>query len=220
HAFGYYATHGLLAMPVAKQRVERVDEDGDGYRETSQWIRESALAVFHIDASAASENDRLGLLAELTHESTVRRSGFIGDKLYSIAAESIQVVDVADPATVLASRAILPTPDPVEQPPGVELDFNAGLLVLQGPTGGTLAPLPTPHELASNAAREHLAAELGIAAEASLVLSVVATPHAPGGGFAVVLRVGDDHFLYRAADQTRVELVDDEFDFDSDRAAW
>src|SRR5690606_1865267 len=37
---------------------------------------------------------------------------------------------------------------------------------------------------------------------------------------AVVLRVGDDHFLYRAADQTRVELVDSEFDFDSDKAAW
>lgn len=222
HAFGYYATHGLLAMPVAKQRVERVDKDDDGYRETSQWIRESALAVFHVDASAASESERLGLLAELTHESTVRRSGFIGDKLYSIAAESIQVVDAADPATALASLAILPTPDPIEQPPGVELDVEIGLPILgsqvfvapQGPLS------PSPLQLATNAAREHLAAELGIAVEAALVVSVEATPHAPGGGFAVVLRVGDEHFLYRAADQTRVELVDGEFEFDSGTTAW
>jgi hypothetical protein len=34
HAFGGFALHNVPAMPVPRAYWERVDRDGDGYRET------------------------------------------------------------------------------------------------------------------------------------------------------------------------------------------
>ena len=108
HAFGYYADFGLLAMPVSTDRVERVDLDGDGYRETSQTVREYQLAVFSVDVDAANAAERLTLESEIAHGTPVRRSGFIGDKLYSIADDSVKVVDIAAPGDVVAQLTIPP----------------------------------------------------------------------------------------------------------------
>ncbi len=47
HAFGYFARHGLFAVPSTRGYVERVDQDGDGYRETApmgQRVRTNGLS--------------------------------------------------------------------------------------------------------------------------------------------------------------------------------
>jgi len=112
HAFGYYAERGLLAMPVARTHVERVDLDGDGYRETSRTVREDLLAVFNVDVNAADPSARLVLSGEIAHSTPVRRSGYIGDKLYSIAGDSVKVVDVSAPNTVLDELTIATPAEP------------------------------------------------------------------------------------------------------------
>ncbi|MCH2130982.1 MAG: beta-propeller domain-containing protein, partial [Pirellulaceae bacterium] len=106
HAFGYYAEHGLLGMPVAKQYVTRVDDDGDGYRETRRWVQENQLAVFSVDVTASQTADYLELVSEIDHGTPVRRSGYIGDKLYSLADDSVKVVAVSDPATVIGELIV------------------------------------------------------------------------------------------------------------------
>jgi uncharacterized secreted protein with C-terminal beta-propeller domain len=112
HAFGYFAEHGLLAMPTSRGYYVRVDNDGDGYRETRQFVQEDELAVFRVDAAATDPNTRLVLLSEISHDSPVRRSGYIGDKLYSIANDSVKVVDVENPNVVIAGVVIPPTEVP------------------------------------------------------------------------------------------------------------
>ena len=119
HAFGYYARHGLFALPSAHSYVERVDLNGDGYRETNQWHTEYELMVFRVDVTAApGSNQGLIKLAEIAHDSPVRRSGYIDDKLYSVADNSVHVVDVTAPNVILATadnllRQIEPPPGPV-----------------------------------------------------------------------------------------------------------
>jgi hypothetical protein len=85
HAFGYFAAHGLLAIPTASGYVERIDADGDGYRETSRWVQDHRLAILAIDVSAreggAGEGNfqaAIELAGEIEHEAVVRRSGYIG----------------------------------------------------------------------------------------------------------------------------------------------
>ena len=53
HAFGYFTAHGLLAMPTRRVYFERVDTDGDGYRETRRQVEDNELAVFRVDVTAA-----------------------------------------------------------------------------------------------------------------------------------------------------------------------
>ncbi|MCA9152315.1 MAG: beta-propeller domain-containing protein, partial [Planctomycetales bacterium] len=114
HAFGYYAVHGLLAVPTSRSYVVRRDANGDGYAETADWVQEYDLQVFRIDVNAApGSNLGLQLAGEITHDSPVRRSGYIDDKLFSVAEDSVNVVDVNAPNTVIATVAgIKPEPVP------------------------------------------------------------------------------------------------------------
>nr|MCU0875754.1 beta-propeller domain-containing protein [Pirellulaceae bacterium] len=86
HAFGWFAEHRLLALPAARWFWERVDEDGDGYRELRRPVEEHALYLFRIDVSAAkSSQHAIQEHGQLEHPTLVRRSAFIDDVLYSIA---------------------------------------------------------------------------------------------------------------------------------------
>lgn len=215
HAFGYYAEHGLLGMPVATTRVERTDEDGDGYSETRTTVRDDLLAVFAVDALATNPADRLQLAAEIMHDSSVRRSGYIGDKLYSMSNSEVKVVDVDALETVIAEVGILPPA--VTQETGGELSelvSNLGGIAFISP------PQVDPAELATERARTDLANRLGVQSGAPLLVTREATPNAPGGGHDVVFRVAGEHYRYRIGAGGNATHLQDDFEFDASLDAW
>lgn len=205
HAFGYYAEHGLLAIPTSRRYVERVDEDGDGYREARQWVDEYQLAILGIDTAANLPSERgVQLLGEIEHDRPVRRSGFIDRMLYSIANDSVQVVDVADPATVIG--ALIVEEDRGTDPTGTG---NGGDIVVNFPPSVSDGPLAA----AVAAARGHLAGRLQTAAGAPIAVSAESSGSEAGGSFRIVLRVADDQYLYRADGEGAVQLAYDDYVF-------
>ncbi len=220
HAFGYYAEHGLLGMPVARVFVERVDLDGDGYRETRRSVRRNDLAVFSVDVDAASPADRLVLETEIEHGTPVRRSGYIGDKLYSIANDSVKVVDIADLDTLIAELIVVEPPEE-EDPPvvvpliGADLASGASELTTPFPATRTDARLVA----AVNRPRADLAQRLQREAGAAMLVTAEAAPDAPGGGYNLVFRAGDEHYLYRATSGL-VQLIDADYEFSETGGAW
>jgi len=219
HAFGYFAAHGLLALPTSRSYVERVDEDGDGYRETRKWVREDALSVLTIDVGAGTL--AVELAGEIPHDTAVRRSGYIGDYLYSLSGDSVKVAHVSDPGVVIGEAIVA---DPSDDPPPVPFDpFD---LRTYFSVESTLVPPPRFPAKARNgalweaveAAQSHLAAHLQGEAGASLMVSAEAAAPEAGGGFQVVLRAGDKQYLYFARGEHSVLLASEEFAFASDSA--
>jgi hypothetical protein len=227
HAFGYYAEHGLLGMPVGRVFVERVDEDGDGYRETRRNVFENLLAVFSVDVAATNPVDRLVLETEILHGTPVRRSGYIGDKLYSIANDSVKVVDVAA-LDVLIDELAIPQPEPEPDPPIepiplpwpvwpiADVQGNPVLALEKFPASQTDTALLT----AADRARADLAERLQLGGGAPMLVTAEATPNAPGRGYDLVFRVGSDHFRYRAGASGNAQLVDEDYTFADDAEAW
>jgi uncharacterized secreted protein with C-terminal beta-propeller domain len=222
HAFGYYAEHGLLGMPIAQEHVERVDLDGDGYRETRRIVRENLLAVFSVDANSTDPGSRLVLSGEIEHDTQVRRSGYIADKLYSISKSSVKVVDVTSPSAVLAQVAIDDGSDGFDNIHATPIFVptrlgETGLIVLteKAPAEQNANPL----DLATEAARNCLADYLGIEAGAPMLVTAEVAPSAPSGSYHLVFRVGDRNYAYRADANGKVELADDNFAF-ATTAAW
>lgn len=216
HAFGYYAELGLLAMPVSRSYVMRVDQDGDGYRETSRLVYEHQLAVFSVDALAVDPAQRLVLTGEIDHDTLVRRSGYIGDKLYSIAENDVKVVDISAPNDIVAQLTtaeptVVVTPDVIV--PLYPIDFAPAPVTV----------LPTPQSLLASAtqrAKADLAGRLSVSQDEPVLISADAAPTAPGGGYLLALGVGERLYLYRANDQGLVQLVDDDYRFAAASAVW
>ena len=102
HAFGWFAEYQVLAMPSARVYWERVDEDGDGYRETRRSVREDEMLVFQIDVTAAPGSD-LGIQfrGSIEHDSPVRRGVRIEDYLYVVSDDAISVHEILDPDSEL-----------------------------------------------------------------------------------------------------------------------
>lgn len=218
HAFGYFAEHGLLAMPVASRFVERVDLDGDGYKETSEWRQVDRLAVFHVDATANNPHKRLWLDAEIEHDAPVRRSGYIGDALYSVGGDAIKAVLVNHLDTVVAEA-------PLYAPPSEEVAIDptpwTGLVSYELPTATALEDATvTERDEAIAAARAHLAERLGVAAGEPLLVTAESTPDAPGGGETIALRVGGATYWYRVGDRGRFEPAPAGYRFDAMSRAW
>jgi uncharacterized secreted protein with C-terminal beta-propeller domain len=222
HAFGYYAEHGLLGMPLARVFFERVDEDGDGYRETRRAVTENLLAVFSVDTAAANPSERLVLSGEIEHDTPVRRSGYIGDKLYSIASDSVKAVDVTALNDVIAEVSILPLPEEEEEnPPPPPTPVIPGQYLLSADQRLEVFPAVRNDSLlmtVTDRARSDLAARLEVGEGAPMLVSAEASPEAPGGGYQLVFRMGDDHYLYRAGTNGNVQLIDDSYEFTGE--AW
>jgi hypothetical protein len=53
-----------------------------------------------------------------------------------------------------------------------------------------------------------------------MLVTAEAAPDAPGRGFNLVFRVEDHHFLYRAGDNGKVQMVDGDFEFSAAAGAW
>jgi hypothetical protein len=203
HAFGYYAAHGILAIPTRGGYVERIDTDGDGYRETRQWVDENHLALLSVDVRSTS-TAAVDLAAEIPHNAPVRRSGYIGDRIYSVANDTLKAVDVADPGTVIGEVVLSTDPNhdlgpPVLTGPQDPLRFHAGI-----PDG----PLAT----AADTARAQLAANLQIAAGSALLVTAEPGRTADPNALQLVFQVGQSRYLV-AADATNAFVLDSQFAF-------
>ena len=154
-----------------------------------------------MDVTAANPADRLALSAEIAHEGQVRRSGYIGDKLYSVGRDAIKAVDVADLTTVIAEASI-DDPDapvnPVDTPILIDLYYPVDITPTPDP------PAADPRAEAIAAAREHLAARLGVAAGEPLLVTSESAPEAPGAGELAGFRVGDANHWYRISAAGRI----------------
>ena len=188
HAFGYFGTHGLFAVPASQQYVRRVDTDGDGFRETREWVHENELTVFQVDVNAPA-GANLNLAAQISHDSPVRRSGYIGDKLYSVAENSVSVVDVTQPDVILKTVTDLLRleDEPAVPPPMLEEDAVAALELSQ----------------------RDLAARLAV--DQGQVLPVSIEPS--DDDWQLVFRVDSQQYLYRASPGS-TKLIDENFEFD------
>jgi len=82
HAVGYFPDSQTLAIPVF----------GTSYSDATGVHYQSDLWVYHVDFTNGFQ-----LLGQVQHDSQVRRSLVIGDELYSIADNSIQVHPLANP---------------------------------------------------------------------------------------------------------------------------
>ncbi|MCA9240011.1 MAG: beta-propeller domain-containing protein, partial [Planctomycetales bacterium] len=220
HAFGYFAEHGLLGMPVSRTYYERVDEDGDGYRESRQTVTEFELAVFNVDPTGSEAAQRLALGGEIEHGAPVRRSGYIGDKLYSVASDSVKVVDVTTPGHVIAEVVIAAPEDPGPPP----IVFGQTYAYGASDPGDSLLQASLADVSFATAivrARADLAARIDASPGAAMLVTAEAAPNAPGGGYFLVFRFGERQYLYRASDAGAVALVDGDYQFAGGAAtAW
>jgi len=199
HAFGWFATHGLLAIPASRGYIQRVDEDGDGYRESRQWVQEEQLAVLAVDVASGG---KVSLVTEIGHDDKVRRSGYIGDKLYSVAADSVKVVDVGQPDTVIGEVILIEPASPPE-------DTTPNDTVVNYPANRSEGPLPA----AVSSAQSHLAGQMEILPGASLFVAAETFNVVGSNDFHIVLRVGDNRYLYQTGVGDSVYLSDSSYDF-------
>ena len=224
HAFGYYAEHGLLGMPVAKQYVTRIDDDGDGYRETRLWVQENQLAVFSVDVTASEPADRLELVSEIDHGTPVRRSGYIGDKLYSIANDSVKAVAVSDPATVIAELVVEQDDGQSDDTPIVgEPTGSLGLNVTTAEEPVTAYPATQSDDTfveATERARTYLAGQLEQEAGSPMLVTTEVVTETQGENLTVVLQVGNDLYLVHSSSGGLVETIQDEYEFQDATGAW
>jgi uncharacterized secreted protein with C-terminal beta-propeller domain len=201
HAFGYFAVHGLLAIPTIRTYVERVDLDGDGYRETRKSVREDQLSVLSVDVGAGAS--ALALAGEVPHATAVRRSGYIDDYLYSMSGDSVKVVRADNPGVVIAEVTVVEPPDPI--PPGM----------VPGPS---LFPATVAEGALTDAvqrAQVHLAAQTQAPSGASMMVTAETTGALANGGYRLVLRTHDAQYLYYVRGDQTVLLANEAFVFPS-----
>lgn len=198
HAFGWFAQHQTLVMPSTRGFWQRVDEDGDGYRESRQWVREDQLNVFTIDVNAEpGSGQAIVLRGEIHHDSPVRRGVFIDDVLYSVATDSVVAADIQDPAMVHAEIR-LDTEDGEYRPGDNQPEDNQ-------PGDRSARALET--------ARGRLAAQLGIAAESALLVAAEMRGSRHTAGH-FVFGVGDRHYRIAVEGESEVGSIDSQFTFD------
>ena len=212
HAFGYFATHGILAMPTSRTYYQRVDEDGDGYRETRETVREDQLSVLNIDVEAGA--NAIGLAGEISHDTAVRRSGYIDQYLFSMSDDSVQVAHVDNLELIVAA---IDTTDPNDNPPDPGID---------PPTPEPTAyPATVPAGALAEAieqAQGHLANQLQTQTGVSALVSAESAGAAEGASYRLVLRTGDAQYLYFVRGDDSPLLSNDAYTFadQGQNSAW
>ncbi len=89
HAFSYFAGHGVLAIPVSSWSWNEVSGTASG---------SNALVVYEVDPAGGFTE-----LARIEHGSAVSRSLRLGGRLFSIGENELKVVNLDDPASVVAT---------------------------------------------------------------------------------------------------------------------
>ncbi|MGI9427496.1 MAG: beta-propeller domain-containing protein, partial [Bythopirellula sp.] len=203
HAFGYFATHGLLAMPTSRTYVERVDEDGDGYRETRKTVREDQLSVLNIDTADGAS--AISLAGEIAHDTAVRRSGYIDQYLFSMSASAVKVAHVDQLEQIVADVDIT---DPNADPPDP--------VVIPTEPAPTAYPATVSASALAEAvddAQVHLATQLQAQSGVSALVSAEAAGGVGGASYRLVLRAGDSQYLYYVRGDDSVLLANDAYAF-------
>lgn len=218
HAFGWFAEHHVLAVPSTGGVWERLDNDGDGYREARVWKQADKLAVFRIDADAVPRSGGgVQWLGEIEHDSAVRRSAFIDDVLYSIATESVVAANIQNPSQVYSELRL---PELVTDPPVVDPVLS------DSPDSTEMGPLELNHVPQSPETRqvrtarqacEALAARLGTSADAPLLVAME-WPGPASATAQIVLAVGNSQYRYEAAGEAAPLLAEEQFVFGSGEA--
>ena len=154
----------------------------------------------------------------------MRRSGFIGDKLYSIADDSVKVVDIADPDVVIAQLTIPSAgyPDNIMIPIGI-YDFRPLVVYIDGqslvPPVLQAAPTEDPLDAAIKRVRHDLADRLHGGDGEPLFVTAEASP-TEAGGYSVVFQVQDQNYLYHANADGSVQLADANYHFSETVGVW
>lgn len=127
HAFGWFGFHDTLAIPSSRSFSERVDHDGDGFRESRETRLEDTLHAFRIDTSVDGRSESaITTSGSVSHDRAILRSAFIGDVLYSIGDGLIQAVDINDPSIEINEVVLDFTPIPVPLPiPRITFQLDA-----------------------------------------------------------------------------------------------
>src|SRR5262249_7830277 len=94
HALSYFADSGTLAIPIYSP-----------YTDYTYSSSQSSLWVFNVDPASG-----ITKIGQVDHNSQVRRSLRIGDRLYSIANDSIKVQPLADPSQTGAELRLVDDP--------------------------------------------------------------------------------------------------------------
>ena len=198
HAFGWFTIHDTLAIPSVTNYTQRVDEDGDGYRETPRNVTEHRLSAFRIDTTPTGRSDDgIVLTGVVEMDSPLLRSAFIADKLYAIATDSIKSAEINDPDIVVDEVVIRPPDDVVQEHP-------------EDPR------LPLIQQLASQA-RTDLSQTIGIPGSQF----VHVTSEANGDQTRMVFRLDEEHFVYHAlGDSLELERSDYRFNTDTRAIDW
>ncbi|HRX78624.1 MAG TPA: beta-propeller domain-containing protein, partial [Pirellulaceae bacterium] len=203
HAFGWFAAHDVLAIPLAEHRRRRIDTDEDGYRETWEYYREDDLALLEIDVTATVETrDGVELRGEVPNDSQVLRGAFIDNVLYSIAHDSITAVDINDPTIIIAQVRIAPADsDPPDGSEDGEAESRDWLMAKQ--------------------AREAVVRHLGRPVAPMLLTAERPQPsdghHDSQRSF--LFRVGDQIVHVSTDAEGNASLIDDRFEFAARHAA-
>jgi hypothetical protein len=214
HAFGYFAEHDALAIPVGNWHGEWVDDDGDGFHD--RWVsnRQDDLYVFQLGVAPSGLVDpKIQLLGKVTHDWQVRRSGYIADRLYSVSTDDIIVSDIADPSVPIATLVFGATMDDVEPPLPLPESFAE-----RTATPLDDAPLRNPVRTATAHMAERLQIEPGrialVTAEAGRPIDPLhGTGSESASAYELVLQAEGARYLYHAEQVGQIELVSTDFDF-------
>lgn len=100
HAFSYFDSHGIVALPVNSWWWSRIDA---GFGPDAV----GGLAVIRVDT--AGGEDALTSLGTVEHDSEVRRSLRIGDYLYSVSQTWVKVNELENPEVQVAAVPLAPS---------------------------------------------------------------------------------------------------------------
>ncbi len=103
HAFGWFASHSTLAIPTHSERPQRVDRDGDGFRESIEYQSVDELLVFKIDVSLTQRSEHgILLTGTVEDDSEILRSAYIDNVLYTITSDSVIASKMSAPDQIMS----------------------------------------------------------------------------------------------------------------------
>ena len=203
HAFGWFAEHGLLALPIARTYPRRVDLNGDGYKESTVYEHDDEVRYFRIDVAAAPGQRAIKSAGVVRLGVAALRSAYIGDSLFAIGDGQIVATETAIPDHRIAE---------------ITWTTHASSVTTANVTHAT-----DPLNDLLKQARDTIAHRFGVATGEPLLISIE-TPErlrreAGNGkaspnlsGIKLVFRVGDRQLVCEAH-ESGVALIDDRFTY-------
>ena len=187
HAFGWFAKHGLLSLPVSRYFSQRYDADQDGYEEAFRTVRQDELQVFNVTLDTTDlQRQGISTFARVDHDAAVQRSVSIDGHVYSIGDDGVRVISADGDGTTVA-----------------ELPFDWQLLV------SSELWSPIDHTDMTVAVRNVVSQQTQAPADEI----VLVTRERRGQRWETVVAVDGRQYLVSGSDADDQSIVDDEFEF-------